>query len=111
MLHTRILPGLPPYGPMPIAFPPEWGKLGREGTVVEFKDEGETWVGSFQPGLGGLQFAGLHPNGLDGAVIAAGDLWIVNAGERNRSSEAWPKGLGLAHSPALLGWIRPTSDC
>jgi hypothetical protein len=79
---TRILEGLPPYGPMPTAFPREWSLLGREGTVVEFKSEEGVWVGNFQPGLGGLQFAGLHPNGLDVVVIAAGDLWIVNPRER-----------------------------
>jgi hypothetical protein len=28
---ARILSGLPPYGPLPTAFPPEWGHLGREG--------------------------------------------------------------------------------
>jgi hypothetical protein len=79
---ATILKGLPPYGPMPTAFPREWGVLGREGTVVEFNSEEGVWVGNFQPGLGGLQFAGLHPNGLDVVVIAAGDLWIVNPRER-----------------------------
>jgi len=79
---ARILSGLPPYGPMPTTFPPEWGYLGREGTVVEFKTEEGVWVGNFQPGLGRLQFAGLHPDGLNVIVIAAGDLWIVNPGER-----------------------------
>src|SRR5258706_8328502 len=79
---TRILPGLPPYGSMPTAFPTEWGYLGREGTVVEFDTEEGVWVGNFQPGSGGLQFAGLHPNGLNVTVIAAGDLWIVNARDR-----------------------------
>ena len=79
---ARILPGLPPYGPPPTAFPPEWAYLGREGTVVEFNTETDAWVGNFQPGLGGLQFAGLHPNRLDVIVIAAGDLWIVNPRER-----------------------------
>jgi hypothetical protein len=52
------------------------------GTVVEFNSEEGVWVGNFQPGLGGLQFAGLHPNGLDVVVIAAGDLWIVNPRKR-----------------------------
>jgi hypothetical protein len=79
---ARILPGLPPYGPMPTAFPPEWGHLGREGTVVEFDTDEGVWVGNFQAGLGGLQFAGLHPDGINVVVIAAGDLWIVNAHER-----------------------------
>ena len=79
---ARILPGLPPYGPLPTAFPPEWGHVGREGTVVEFNTEAGRWVGNFQPGLGGLQFAGSHTNMLDVVVIAGGDMWIVNPGER-----------------------------
>jgi len=79
---TRILPGLPPYGPMPTAFPPEWASLGREGTVVEFNTEEGVWVGNFQPGVGGLQFADLHPDGINMAVIAAGDLWVVSPHEK-----------------------------
>ena len=79
---ARILPGLPPYGPTPTAFPPEWGSLGREGTVVEFQTDEGLWVGNFRPGSGGLQFAGLHPDGSNIVVIAAGDLWVVNPRER-----------------------------
>ena len=79
---VRVLPGLPPYGPLATAFPAEWGRLGREGTVVEFKTERATWVGDFQPGLGGLQLVAVHPNQRDAVVIAAGDLWVVNPQER-----------------------------
>jgi len=79
---AAILPGLPPYGPLPTAFPPEWAELGREGTVVEFGTEAGVWVGNFQPGLGGLEFAGPHPNKANAVVIAAGDLWIVDPRER-----------------------------
>ncbi len=79
---VRVLHGLPPYGPPAIAFPGEWGRLGREGIVVEFRTEAGTWVGNFQPGLGGLQLAGLHPNKRDAVVIAAGDLWVIDPGVR-----------------------------
>jgi hypothetical protein len=79
---VRILLGLPPYGPLPTAFPPEWGHLGREGVVVEFATEAGVWVGNFRPGLGSLQFAGLHPNKIDVVVIAEGDLWVVNPRDR-----------------------------
>jgi hypothetical protein len=75
---ATILAGLLPYGPMPTAFPAEWGLRGREGTVVEFKSTTGDWVGNFEPGFSGLQFAGIHPNGVDAVVIAAGDLWVVN---------------------------------
>jgi hypothetical protein len=79
---VRVLPGLPPYGPPGTAFPAEWGRLGREGTVVEFKTERATWVGNFRPGLGGLQFVAIYPNQGDAVVIVAGDLWAVNPEER-----------------------------
>jgi hypothetical protein len=82
MISTRILSGLPSYGPAAISFPPDWGHLGREGTVVEFKTEASTWVGNFQPGLGGVQFAGLHPNKQYAVVIADGDLWVVDTDDR-----------------------------
>jgi hypothetical protein len=63
---------------MPTAFPPEWGYLGREGTVVEFKTETGAWVANFRPGLGGVQFACMLPNSLNAVVIAAGDLWFID---------------------------------
>jgi hypothetical protein len=77
-LTARFLSGLPPYGPMPTAFPPEWGYLGREGLVVEFATETDAWVANFRPGSGGLRFSGLHPNMIDAIVIADGDLWIID---------------------------------
>ena len=82
MFHLTLLPGLPAYGPMPTAFPVEWGRLGREGKVVEFKTDVGTWVGNFKPGLGGINLAGMHPNGRDAVIIAAGDLWVVNPDTR-----------------------------
>jgi hypothetical protein len=50
MVTINMLSGLPPYGPMATAFPREWGRLGREGTVVEFQAEAGPWVGNFQSG-------------------------------------------------------------
>lgn len=82
MVTAKILSGLPPYGPMATAFPPEWGRLGREGTVVEFRAEAEAWVGNFQPGLGGLDCAGHHPDGRHAIVISGGDLWVVDPNDR-----------------------------
>ena len=78
MLHVTHLSGLPAYGPVPTAFPAEWGRLGREGSVVEFNTQPGTWVGNFKPGLGVVNLAGVHPNGRDAVIIAAGDLWVVN---------------------------------
>jgi hypothetical protein len=79
----RLLPGLPAYGPLASAFPAEWGRFGREGLVVEFSAGAGTWVANFRPGLGGLNRAFLHPNGHDVAVIASGDLWVVNPIQRS----------------------------
>ncbi len=81
----KLLPGLPAYGPLDSAFASEWGRLGREGLVVEFGTGAGAWVANFRPGLGGLDAAFLHPNGHDVVVIASGDLWVVSPKEkRNR---------------------------
>lgn len=79
----KLLPGLPAYGPLASAFPAEWGRFGREGLVVEFGTGAGAWVANFRPGLGGLNRAFLHPNGRDVAVIASGDLWVVNPIQRS----------------------------
>lgn len=82
MVTAKILRGLPPYGPMATPFPSEWGRLGGEGTVVEFRAEAGAWVGNFQPGLGKLECAGDHPDGRHAIVMSAGDLWVVDPNER-----------------------------
>lgn len=80
---VRFLSGLPPYGPMPTAFPSEWASLGREGVVVEFASETGAWVANFRPGMGGLQFAAILSNRLNAIVIAAGDLWVIDLTARS----------------------------
>ena len=101
---ATILAGLPPYGPMAAAFPAEWGLRGHEGTVVEFKTTTGDWVGNFEPGLGGLEFAGFHPNGVDAIVIAAGDLWAVNAQARS-AQRLLPALNALLEVQNPMGWI------
>ena len=81
MANAKILSGLPPYGPMASAYPPEW--VGREGTVVEFRSKAGAWIGNFKPGVDGLEFAGQHPDGRHAVVIASGDLWIVDPDDRS----------------------------
>jgi hypothetical protein len=97
MVRFRILPGLPPYGPLPRAFPSEWGRRGREGVVVEFEPaNGPPWTGNFEPGIGGTSDVLPHPDGRRAIVIAAGDAWVVDpetaAGERLLDSidAVWP---------------------
>jgi hypothetical protein len=84
---VKLLSGLPPYGPMWTAFPPEWGSIGREGTVVEFGTEAGAWVANFRSGLGGLRFASLLPDKRNAIVIAGGDLWIIELATRTAVRE------------------------
>ncbi|MBX7072338.1 MAG: hypothetical protein K1X71_04260 [Pirellulales bacterium] len=121
-LSVTILPGLPAYGPQATPFPTEWGRFGREGTVVEFKDDDSCWVGNFRPGLGGINLAGVHPNERDAVVVARGDLWVVDPVKRAalyilpaidaaievRDPNGWlfsMQGLAIARfGPSGLGW-------
>ena len=84
-LTVTLLSGLPAYGPLATPFPAEWGRSGREGTVVEFKMDDQAWVGNFKPGLGDFELAQVHPNNQDAIVIAGGDLWVVNPVQRTGS--------------------------
>src|SRR5262245_3209744 len=77
-LSARLLPGLPAQGPLATPFPAEWGKLGREGTVVELRSKAETWVVNIRPGLGGLEFAAVHPDEQHAVVLDAGELWVLD---------------------------------
>lgn len=102
--NLTLRPGLAPYGPLATAFPAEWGCLGPEGTVVEFETEAATWVANFRPGIGGIEFARLHPNNRDAVVVAAGDLWVVKI--EQRSAELLLSSIDVAldvQSPD--GWI------
>lgn len=75
--------GLPPYGPQATGFPEEWARLGREGLVVKFAEtSGTTWIGNFQPGLGGLDDVRWHPNRQQVLVASAGALWCVDPDTR-----------------------------
>lgn len=83
MTSFRVLPGLPPYGALAVSFPAAWGRLGREGVVVEFKPSGGgAWIGNFAPGLGGVTAVVAHPDGRRVLVFAEGDLWSVDPESR-----------------------------
>lgn len=103
-MSARVLPGLPPYGPPATAIPAEWGRLGREGFVVEFATESGSWVVNFQPGLEGLDFVNPHPNKKDAIVIASGDLWVVKPEER-RAERLLPAIDAVLEVSDPDGWI------
>jgi hypothetical protein len=77
--RASLLPGLPGTGPLPITSPASWARLGREGTVVEFRPlSGPVWVGNFAPGLG-IETAVLpHPDGIRVLVLAHGSVYEVS---------------------------------
>ena len=106
------MPGLPPYGPMAIPFPPEFAGGGHEGFVVEFElADGSTWAGNFEPGLGGLHDVRAHPNGHDVLVSSAGSLWQVDpatrVGEELSSAvfSVWPDGGALVYSVQDIAFV------
>jgi hypothetical protein len=79
MNSYRQLPGLPAYGPVALAFPASWGRLGREGMVVEFaRPDGKSWVGNFAPGFEGLSTVLPHPDGRRVLVFARGHAWAID---------------------------------
>jgi hypothetical protein len=73
------LPGLPAHGPLPRAFPESFADSGKEGFVVEFlPGTDNAWICNFEPGIGGLTDARIHPNNRDVLVFAAGSCVVVN---------------------------------
>src|SRR5688572_9505204 len=74
-----LLDGLPGTRPPSVPCPREWGRLGREGTVVSFqKRDGSTWVGNFQGGIGTETDVRQHPDGKRILVIAKGAIYEVD---------------------------------
>ncbi|MBE0573057.1 MAG: hypothetical protein IH618_16055 [Ignavibacteriaceae bacterium] len=105
----KQLKGLPPYGPMAISFPKEWGKKGQEGMVVEFQTDKETWVGNFRQGLGKVDLVQFHPNKSNAIVIAAGDLWLVDADQHTAENIlSWINQAIEVNNPE--GWIFSLQD-
>jgi hypothetical protein len=88
-MNFRILDGLPVYGPMATPFPPEWGRYGREGLVVQFEPStGDTWTGNFRPGYCGIDDARQHPDGCHVLVTFQGAMWVVDP-DSHDASELW----------------------
>ncbi len=84
----QILPGLPAYGPPAEPFPANGNVAYREGVVVRFKAQnGDDWVGNFQPGFGG--YTGVFETfGEDcPVVIAEGAAYVVDTATRRSIEE------------------------
>jgi len=82
-MKFKVLPYRPPQGPLPEQFSPG-PRMYREGLAVEFsEDDGRTWVGNFQRGLGGASDAIAHPNGKHVIVVAGGQGYIVDPETRS----------------------------
>jgi hypothetical protein len=82
----EILPGLPPYGPMPKSFSPDGRGAHREGLVVRFPDTAcGPWVGNFQPGVYNLGASTVveHPDGQRVLVVCEGNGYVVNVDRQN----------------------------
>lgn len=82
MINLTLREGLPATGPLATAFPADWGRLGQEGTVVEFATQAGSWVANFKRGNTSLELAQLLPNGRGAVVVAGGDLWLVDPLQR-----------------------------
>lgn len=84
----EVLPGLPPYGPPPVAFPPDFARTGREGFVVRFLPHTpDSWVGNFGGGLGGHTGVHPHPDGTRVVVIASGRALVIDPSVRAVQAE------------------------
>lgn len=75
----RALPGLPPYGELPLRFSAHGVGTHSEGFVVEFQTSTDrNWVGNFVRGLNKFDWIGSHPNGREALVIAGGQGYLID---------------------------------
>jgi hypothetical protein len=87
-VNYEILPGLPPYGPLALPCPPDFGRSGREGYVVRFlPNTPNSWVGNFAGGLGGYTGVHPHPDGRAILVFAHGQGYVVDPPSRRVREE------------------------
>jgi hypothetical protein len=71
MTPFKILPGLPPYGPLALPFPEEGRGSFSEGLVVKFSPfNKQAWVGNFHRGLSGPDIVLEYPDQRQMIVIA-----------------------------------------
>lgn len=79
MTAFEKLPGLPPYGPEAMPFSATGQGTHREGLVVRFTaDDGSSWSGNFQPGIGQFEAILRHPDSRRVVVVARGQAYVVD---------------------------------
>jgi hypothetical protein len=79
--QITILPGMPPYGPMPIYFGN--GSSAREGLVVQFGYGDErSWTGNFERGRSDCNQAVVFPDTDVAIVVASGTGYIIDIGSK-----------------------------
>jgi uncharacterized protein YlzI (FlbEa/FlbD family) len=84
MQKFKILNGLPAYGPLPEQFSSTGMGKHREGFVVEFfPEDGQSWIGNFQPGLGGIDDVIEHINGDHVIILSNGQAYVVDPETRS----------------------------
>jgi hypothetical protein len=85
MEKFNILSGLPGYGELPEQFSSSGMGEHSEGFVVRFFGSGDqaSWVGNFQRGLTQLDAALEHPGGSSVVVVAGGECYVVDVGNRS----------------------------
>ena len=81
----QVLPGLPPYGPLPKHFPSSSGRY-REGLVLEFQGENDVWIGNFISGATGFSSVFDHFDGRSVIVIAGGQGYLVDVAAQDVTS-------------------------
>src|SRR5580704_6263964 len=105
MATFEILHGLPPYGPPAEAFSATGHGKHREGFVVRFTTKsGDSWVGDFQPGLGGCSAVLEHPNGENVIVLSGGQGYVVDT-EDHRCVNTFGAQIGSVFHISELGQI------
>jgi hypothetical protein len=93
----EVLPGLPATGPYPEQFTTHGGTH-REGFVARFSPEqGESWVGNFQPGFGSRYLSGVfeHPDATRYVVVSGGQAYVVDP-ETRKAIETFGANIGVA---------------
>ena len=88
MMKFEILPGLPATGLMHENFSASGTGKHSEGIVVRFfSNDNSSWVGNFQPGLGGATSVINHPDGLNLIVFAEGQAYVIDPSTKKLKTE------------------------